>query len=486
MKVSHSANINFSNVDTLIIPIFEDKNLDIASYGEVFQSVADLLPNLKKSEVFTGKKNSNFVFTFGEKFPTIIALGLGKLKDCNLEVYRQVGGYAAGVLKNNHAVKLGIFSYSDNIDSASLLEGIILGAYSFEKYKTTSTYINFKSCKVFTNKKGIKKSLSVAEVMANATNFARDLSNSPGSEMTPSILVKEARKIATQNKVKISVLNEAKMSALGMNALLAVSKGSKEPAYLMSLFYKSSSSHPTIVLVGKGVTFDSGGISLKPSAKMNEMKFDMCGAAAVLGSFKAICALKPKVNVICVVPTSENMPGGGAVHPGDIVKAYNGKTIEIDNTDAEGRLILSDALAYSVKKYKPDVIVDVATLTGACITSLGHIAAGIMTNDDDLADKLQNSADATGEKIWRLPIWQEYSDMVKGTYADLCNIGAAGQAGTITGGCFIKEFVNDTPWAHIDIAGMAWGVNHLKYHPKNSATGYGVRLLTELVFSLEK
>jgi len=214
---------------------------------------------------------------------------------------------------------------------------------------------------------------------------------------------------------------------------------------------------------------------------MHEMKFDMCGAAAVLGAMRTVVQTRPPINVVCVAPAAENVVGSRAQKPGDIVRAYNGKTIEVNNTDAEGRLILADALAYTVEHYQPDKIVDLATLTGAAIVALGHYAAGVMATDDDLYASLQAAADATGERIWRLPLWDDYSKLIEGTHADLSNIGPAREAGTIVGGCFLKEFVGDTPWAHIDIAGTAWGGKNIPYLNPKHATGYGVRMLSEWI-----
>jgi leucyl aminopeptidase len=265
-----------------------------------------------------------------------------------------------------------------------------------------------------------------------------------------------------------------------MGMLLGVSKGSEEPAKLIVLEYRPAGAKQTVALVGKGITFDSGGISLKPGKSMDEMKYDMCGSAAVLGAMSAVAQLKPKVNVIGVVATSENMPSGTAQRPGDIVTAYNGKRVEILNTDAEGRLVLGDALAYTVDKLKPDAIIDLATLTGACVVALGHYIAGAITNNEDLMRQLQSAAQRTGERVWELPNDPDYSEALKGAHGDLQNI-ADGGAGTIIGGIFLEHFVGDTPWVHLDIAGVAWGVKSIDYHPSKSATGFGVRLLLDLL-----
>ena len=268
------------------------------------------------------------------------------------------------------------------------------------------------------------------------------------------------------------------MAELGMNALLGVARGGSEAPKLIFLEYRHPEAVRTVALVGKGVTFDSGGISLKPPSKMHEMKFDMCGAAAVLCTMMAVSHLKPVINVIGVIPAVTNMPDGRAQTPGDIVRAYNGKTIEVQNTDAEGRLILADALAYTVDTCKPDVIVDIATLTGAAVVALGHVAAAVLGTDDAVVNGLVASGEATGEVLWRLPLWRDYEKQMEGTFADLSNVGPDREAGTITGAAFLKAFVGNTPWAHLDIAGTAYGVKNKPYLESKYATGFGVRLFT--------
>jgi leucyl aminopeptidase len=267
---------------------------------------------------------------------------------------------------------------------------------------------------------------------------------------------------------------------LGMGSFLSVARGTDEPARFIILEHKPrvKKSIPTVVLVGKAITFDSGGISMKPASNMEEMKTDMAGGAAVLGTLQAIAEQKPPVHVVGLVPATENLPSGHALKPGDIVKPMSGKTIEIISTDAEGRLILADALTYALR-YKPSAIVDMATLTGACIIALGNEVSGIMGNNDNLIEKIRSAAEVTGEKVWQLPLWEEYGELIKSDIADIKNAGGR-PAGTITGGYFLKEFVGETPWVHIDIAGTAWTKKDRPYIPKG-ATGVGVRLLVEVI-----
>ncbi|RTL29949.1 MAG: leucyl aminopeptidase, partial [Rhodocyclaceae bacterium] len=312
---------------------------------------------------------------------------------------------------------------------------------------------------------------AVAEGMA----LAKNLGNLPGNVCTPGYLATAARKLAKDHKIKVEVLERADMEKLGMGSLLSVARGSHEPPKFIILNYKGGKAKDKpVVLVGKGITFDTGGISLKPGEGMDEMKYDMCGAASVLGTFKAIARMELPVNVVGLIPTTENMPGGSAIKPGDIVTSMSGQTIEILNTDAEGRLILCDALTYA-ERYEPAAVVDIATLTGACIIALGNATSGLLANDDELAAELLASGQAAGDKAWQLPLWDEYQDMLKSNFADIPNIGSKG-AGTITAACFLSRFTKAYKWAHLDIAGTAW-----KSGADKGATGRPVPLLTEFL-----
>jgi leucyl aminopeptidase len=302
--------------------------------------------------------------------------------------------------------------------------------------------------------------------------------------MTARILATEAEKMANEFELEVTIFNETDLERMKMDAFLGVNRGSAEPPRLIVLKHDVPESTTTLALVGKGVTFDTGGITLKSGPGMHEMKFDMCGAAAVLGAMRAIAQMNPQVNVVAAVPASDNKPGPNAQVPGDIVRAYNGKTIEIYSTDAEGRMLLADTLAYIVDQYKPDAIVDIATLTGACIYALGHYAAALLGNNDELEGDLELAAEASGDRVWPLPLWDEYGRLMKGVHADLNNAGPRGEAGTITAAAFLQEFVGDTPWAHLDIAGTAWDVKHVPYLHPDHATGFGVRLFTQWVMDV--
>jgi len=316
----------------------------------------------------------------------------------------------------------------------------------------------------------IQKGVAVANGMA----LTRELGDLPPNICTPTYLADAAKSLAKTYNLECEILEESEMESLGMNSLLSVSKGSSQPAKLISLSYSNNGNAAPIVLVGKGVTFDSGGISLKPGSGMDEMKYDMCGAASVLGTMSAIAEMNLKVNLIVVVPAVENMPAHNASRPGDVVKSMSGQTIEILNTDAEGRLILCDALTYC-EKYKPKTVIDIATLTGAVIIALGKHHSGVMSNDQSLADALKISGEAAQDTVWQLPLDDEYDDLLKSNFADMANIGGR-EAGTVTAACFLARYTKKYSWAHIDIAGTAWLGGS-----KKGATGRPVPLLTQYI-----
>ena len=327
------------------------------------------------------------------------------------------------------------------------------------------------------NDTAMRTGIQEACAIANGVALAKDLSNLPGNLCTPSYLANQARKLGKSHKLKVNVLDEAKMKALGMGALLSVSRGSREPARLIVMEHQGGQrSDKPVVLVGKGLTFDAGGISLKPAAAMDEMKYDMCGGASVFGAMVAASELKLKLNVIGIIPSSENLPDGAANKPGDIVTSMSGKTIEILNTDAEGRLILCDALTYA-ERYKPAAIIDIATLTGACVVALGHPATGLFSPDDKLAEELLACGESARDRAWRMPIWDEYQKQLNSPFADIANIGGR-TAGAVTAACFLSRFTKNMAWAHLDIAGTAWhsGAN-------KGATGRPVSMLTRFLIN---
>jgi leucyl aminopeptidase len=422
----------------------------------------------------------------------IVLAGLGKKEEFGLEKLRGVFAKAAQCIRT---LKLKSFATSLDRDlvpfspgeaAEAAIEGVLLGLYQFTTFKTVDRD-KIRTIDAFTlyeedpkSYREISAAVKTAEIICGAVYFARDLVSMPANRMTPTDLAREASQIGLRHKtLACRVLDHKEMKKLGMNALLGVASGSEQPPKFIILEYHGAKkSEPPIVLVGKGITFDSGGISLKPAEKMDEMKSDMAGAAAVLGAIRAIADMKIPLNVVGLVPATENLPSGKAYKPGDILTALSGKTIEILNTDAEGRVILADALSYA-DRLKPAAILDIATLTGACVVALGDLVTGMMGTDDTLKDRVQKSAEKTGEKVWELPLWEEYHDLIKSDVADFKNTGGR-SAGTITAAAFLSKFAGDHPWVHLDIAGPSWLTKERPYIPKG-ASGVGVRLFVDLL-----
>jgi leucyl aminopeptidase len=314
-----------------------------------------------------------------------------------------------------------------------------------------------------------------AAAIAQGVSFARDLGNLPGNYCTPTYLAEQAVALGKANGLKVQVLEQKDIQALNMGAFLAVAQGSRQPPkFIVMEYHGGAKNEAPVALVGKGITFDTGGISIKPSAEMDEMKFDMCGAASVLGTMKALALMKLPINVVGVIPATENMPGGNAIKPGDIVTTMSGQTVEILNTDAEGRLILCDALTY-VERYNPAAVIDIATLTGAMVIALGHVATGMFANNDALAREVIQAGEASWDRVWHLPMWDDYQEQLKSNFADFPNIGTRA-GGSITAACFLSRFTKTYPWAHLDIAGTAW-----KSGGEKGATGRPVALLSQFL-----
>ncbi|HVO55456.1 MAG TPA: leucyl aminopeptidase [Solirubrobacterales bacterium] len=415
--------------------------------------------------------------------PQVLVVGLGKREGVDAERLRVVAALAAKEAARIEATSVA-WRPPDSLDGAAAVEGIvtgtILGSYRFDRFRREQPEeppAEIASLTLLASPE-LNDAAQAARIGAEAQNRARDLQNTPANFATPAFLADRAEAIdAAYDSVSTDVLSREEIVAIGMGGLAAVAQGSPESPRLIVLRYAGGGSGPTLGLIGKGVTFDTGGISLKPGAAMHEMKFDMSGAAAVLEAVAAIAELGLAVDLVAVVPSTENMPSGTAIKPGDVITQYNGKTVEVNNTDAEGRLILADALAYAIE-LGAERLVDLATLTGAVLIALGSTYAAVIGNDDDLVGELLAAGEETGELTWRLPLHDEYREMMKGTVADLSNLASKREAGSITAACFLEEFVDDTPWAHVDIAGTAWDVN--RAYTGKDASGYGVRLLVDL------
>ena len=423
----------------------------------------------------------------------ILIAGLGPRKKLTTDVLRDVTGKITQKIRSMGLPEYTItvpseFPIDSNISISTIVEGALLSMYSFDTYKKEKSEPSPNLTILVSNSQNIQKLISKAEIVSQGVIYARSIANLPPNDCPPSRLASFANAVATKNKLKCKVFAKDELKKKGFGGISAVGQGSKnEPKLIVLEYFNGRKSEKPIVLVGKAVTFDTGGISLKPSEKMDEMKFDKCGGCTILGIMKSVSELKLPINVVGIIPSVENMPGGESYRPGDIVRLYSGKTSEILNTDAEGRLILADALSYGIKQYSPKLIIDFATLTGACIIALGNNVAALVSNNQQLTEKLKKSSEKTSEEIWQLPINDDYMDMIKSNVADMKNIGIGRSAGTITAAAFLANAVDDVPWAHIDIAGTAWmqDASKKKSYNQKGATGFGVRLILDYLISLK-
>ena len=420
----------------------------------------------------------------------VLLVGLGKEREFHDKEYRDAVRAAFNALHQTGAPETTLFLTEVPLkkrDSAWKISQAVMVAmesvYRFDRLKSKPEESKRHLRKVILGTAGRgqlaagEEALQQGLAIAHGMNLAKDLGNLAPNICTPAYLAEQATGMAKTYKLKATILEQKDMEKLGMGSLLSVARGSRQPAKLIVLEYQGlKKMGKPVVLVGKGVTFDTGGISLKPAAEMDEMKFDMCGAASVLGTIKAVAQMQLPINLVGIVPATENMPGGNATKPGDVVTSLSGQTIEILNTDAEGRLILCDALTYA-ERYQPDIVIDIATLTGACVIALGHVASGLLSNDDALAKELLQAAEQAADRAWRLPLWDEYQEQLKSNFADMANIGGRA-AGTITAACFLSRFTKKYRWAHLDIAGTAW-----KSGKEKGATGRPVPLLTQFLIA---
>jgi leucyl aminopeptidase len=483
MKISVK-NIRETNCtcDALILPFVEGETEFYKKFGTAFQK------QIRKafSKEFRGKQNELLLMpaTEGIKPERILLIGIGKKNEMSDERIRQAGGKAAVYLRDKGMKKIAVSTNlisSLKLSPLNFIEGALLGLYTFERYRKEKNSKKIESITILSKiSKRLSDELRWTETITSSVYFARDLINTPSNDMTPSNLAKTAVSLRQKN-LSVKILEKKDAEKLGMGAYLAVAKGSEEPLKFILLEYKGSKGKP-LALIGKSITFDSGGISLKPSDGMEKMKYDMAGGAAVLGVLKAASSLKLPVNLIGILPATENLPGGYATRPGDVAGTISGKTVEIINTDAEGRLILADAIGYA-KRFKPRAIIDIATLTGACSIALGNEAIAMMGNDRKLLDKIKRSADNTYERVWEMPLFDEYKEYIKSDIADIKNTG--GKTGSlVTAAYFLYEFAEKTPWVHLDIAGTAWVEKDKPYIPKG-ASGIGVRLIMDLIKNIK-
>lgn len=491
--VAHAGGYQDQDVHTLAVAVFKGEQANEGILRELDEAAGGAVASVIQSEELTGKEGEIVFLHLAStqnklKARRLLLIGVGEKNDYRMPQVSQFAGTATRQSrgKNNRTLAIVPRHEGDAVATArAATEGAIFSTYDLDKYKTVDL-----------NEKGTDKLVIVADgadqgalesgikegtIVGESVNFTRDLANEPGANMTPADMADRARDIANEFGLNVDVLDEARMEQEGMGSLLSVARGSELPGKLIVLKYTpagGASEDNLIAFVGKGVTFDTGGISIKPSESMELMKYDMTGGATVLGIMRAVAQLKPSIPVLGVVPAAENMPSGKATKPGDVVRAMSGKTIEVINTDAEGRLILCDAICYA-KKLGAKRVVDMATLTGAVSIALGDVNAAILGNDQGLIDEVINRGKEVGEKFWQLPLDKEYSKQIKSDIADIKNVGGR-KAGTITAAAFLKEFADDIAWAHLDIAGTAWADEPKPYRSKGP-TGIAVRTLLNIV-----
>jgi leucyl aminopeptidase len=489
--------ITRQKTSAIIAGLFEGKKIPSSSVVILDKALRGVISRLIKGGQIKGKLDEvNIIYSLGElPADRVVVVGMGKKKELTTDRIRGTFAEVCRQLRKQRVNDIAIVAPSVGINDITiedyvqaLTEGALLGIYSFQKHITVKENkpVDIKSMTIITDSKVdvplVEKGIRMGRVLAEATILARDMVNEPANYMTPTGMAEVVVRLAREHDLELTVLDEKEMRKLGMGALLGVAQGScQEPKFIILGYNGRKYDEIDIALVGKGITFDSGGISIKPSNKMEEMKTDMAGGAAIIAAIAAIARLKLKINVTAIVPAVENLPSGIALKPGDVLKAMTGKTIEIISTDAEGRLILADALAYA-NKLKAKRIVDVATLTGACQVALGNICTGVFGNNQQLLDEIITAGNMSGEPMWQMPMHDEYKEHNKSDIADIKNV-ARGGAGAITAAQFLAEFAGNTPWVHLDIAGTSLRDKERKYYTKG-ATGVPVRTLVNLVMAI--
>ena len=490
MKISTESSIK-KKTELLCGFVLENSNQVLGLTKIDKKTALSINQSLKDMDGKLGKLS--LIPTPGDKYTNRILLaGLGKKESITNDTIRYVSGKIAQKARELKLKEFSIISppsfFNESISSISqIVEGSKMALYKFDKFKVEKSEKNPDLTIIVSKSNNISKAIRTSEIIADSVIFAKSTANLPPNECTPTTLANFAKMISKKNKMKCHVISKFELKKKGFGGISAVGQGSKnEPKLIVLEHSNGPRNEKPIVLVGKAVTFDTGGISLKPGDKMDEMKFDKCGGCTVLGIMKAVSELKLPINVVGIIPSVENMPSGESYRPGDIIKLYGGSTAEILNTDAEGRLILADALSYGERQYSPKAIIDFATLTGACIVALGTNVAAIISNNEKITKKINDASKNTSEDVWELPLNQDYMDMIKSEVADMKNVGIGRAAGTITAAAFLRNAVNDTPWIHFDIAGVAWtqaATKEKPYNPKG-ATGFGVRLILDYLQKL--
>ncbi len=483
--------INKIETDAIAVAVFKGEKAEDGLLKTLDKATDKLVSSVIKSEEFAGKEGETAYFHLPEsglRSPRLLLIGCGEPADYKSAQLTQMAGTAARFLRGKNAKTIAIIPRADgDVEkiAQAVISGAIMGLFDPDKYRTKDKeqrqIERFEVVIEGADKKALERGAERGRIIGESANFTRDMANEPGGHLTPTVMAERAKKVAKDFGLDIDVLDQKQIEKLGMGSFLGVSRGSDEPPKLIVLKYnppRKVRSNGLLALVGKGITFDSGGISLKPGENMELMKYDMTGAATVIGTMRAIAQLKPAVPVLGVAPCCENLPSGKATKPGDVLRAMTGKTIEVINTDAEGRLILADAIAYA-KKLGATQIIDMATLTGAVSIALGDVHTAILGTDQQLIDSFIDAGREVGEKFWQLPLDKEYTNQIKSDIADIKNVGGK-KAGTITASAFLKEFADGVSWAHLDIAGTAWGDPATAYRSKGP-TGIAVRTLVEFI-----
>ncbi len=489
-----TANFQEANVDALAVTVFKDEKASSGVLKDFDKLTGGIVSSVIKNEEFKGETGETALIRFSAKGKVkaslLLLIGVGDKSDYKTASVANVSGTATRFLRKRNVKSFALLPRNDG-DATEIaqnaVQGFITSQFELDKYRTkdknTKTVDAIVVCVEGAKESDLKNGLNRGQIIGDSMNFTRDLANEPPNILHPTEFAKRAQAIAKEAGLKCDILDEAKMEKLGMGSLLSVSIGSEQPAKLIVLKYEPKKSTAKkgelLAIVGKGITFDTGGISLKPGEGMDAMKYDMSGGASVVGTMRAIGLLKPTVPVLGIVAAVENMPDGKATRPSDVVTASNGKTVEILNTDAEGRLVLADAVAYA-EKQGATTIVDMATLTGAVIIALGDLNTGIMGNDQGLVDEIIACGKEAGEDFWQLPVSKAYSKQIKSDIADIKNIGPSRKAGTIMGAVFIQEFIDKAKWAHLDIAGTAWNDSEKPYQAKGP-TAVAVRTLVKMI-----
>jgi leucyl aminopeptidase len=502
LVTADSRNPAQTETDLLVLPLLkiDDEKRALAGRAAALdRALGGRLRSVMESRDFRGKADEKLLLYPGDALPAkrLLLVGLGEAKKLDAEALRRAAGHAVKEAATRRATKMtvavtGLGRLRPQVAAQALTEGAILGAYRFDAYKekgedepgkVAAVQLSFDRAP---DLRAARQAIKRATILAESQNVARELSNQPGNALPPAALAREARKVGREAGLRVRVLAPAELEKRKLRAILAVGSGSANTPRMIVLDHQpkrgrqAKARTETLCFVGKGITFDSGGISIKPSAGMDEMKHDMSGAAAVVGALRACALLDVPYRVVGVIGAAENMPGGKAYRPGDIVTSGAGKSIEILNTDAEGRVVLADALHFAKKEYSPRAIIDLATLTGACVVALGRWATGLFGNNERLIELVRAAGEATAERAWPMPLWKEHRKAVRSEVADVKNVGAGREAGSSTAAAFLDAFAGDTPWVHLDIAGTGWTTHPGPYQPRG-ATGVGVRLLLEVL-----